>query len=144
MRYTTIIDIRECPALYKNLSIRLLYLHLCLTAGYHDNDRGRVLQSIRTLSEQCSVSVSAVRNALHALEKYGLIKRNKKGVLYVKTYCEEQTITKPKRKQQDIQNAKLSEEREQHNRQLEKEREEQRTNATPMPESLAKKFGIKH
>lgn len=75
MRYTTVIDISEFPQIYRNLNARLLYIHMALKAGYHDDDRDVCRQSIRNLSADVGITVSAVRNALLQLEKSGLISR---------------------------------------------------------------------
>lgn len=143
MRYTTIIDIREDPGVYKNITTRLVYLHLCLTCGYHDADRGRVSQSIRQLASQCNVSVSAIRNSLTVLEKHGFCKRNKKGTLYVRTYIEEQPITKPRKRARDAQESEQQREREAQNEKREREVDAAKKNAVPAPETLLKRLGIK-
>lgn len=75
MRYTTIIDITASRELYGNINVRLVYLHLCLKAGYHDNDRDMIRTSIRTLAADVGITTSAVRHAIRMLEKYGLLKR---------------------------------------------------------------------
>lgn len=75
MRYTTVIDISEFPQIYRNLNARLLYIHMALKAGYHDDDRDVCRQSIRNLAADVGITVSAVRNALLQLEKSGLISR---------------------------------------------------------------------
>lgn len=92
MRYTTLLDLREWPSLYANHNIRLVYLHLVLVAGYHDHNRDLTNISIRRLSEETGITISAVRNALEQLEKVRLIKR-KKGVTFVVKYLKEQPIT---------------------------------------------------
>lgn len=75
MRYTTIIDISEEPAVYRNVNTRLLYLHLALKSGYHDDDRDRVDISIRRLSFATGLTVSATRHALKVLERCQLLTR---------------------------------------------------------------------
>lgn len=75
MRYTTIIDITEFRRLYQSPSVRLVYLHLALRAGYHDDDRDLADVSVRQLAVQTGVTVSAARHALHVLEQSGLIRR---------------------------------------------------------------------
>ena len=75
MRYTTIIDISEYPTLYRNQTVRLLYLHMCLRSGYHDNDRDLLDSSIRRLSREVGGTVAAVRHALQVLEAAQLVKR---------------------------------------------------------------------
>lgn len=76
MRYTTIIDITEVPGIYRNKNARLVYLHLALRSGYHDNDRDLIDISIRNLSMAVGLSVSATRHALACLEREKLISRD--------------------------------------------------------------------
>lgn len=103
MRYTTVIDITEISEVYKNATARLIYLHMSLKAGYHDADRDLVKLSIRRLSADVGVTVSATRHALHQLERVGLLTRE--GDLWrVKKWVEEQQITtraKTKREMQE-------------------------------------------
>ena len=76
MRYTTVIDISEFPQIYRNLNARLLYIHMALKAGYHDDDRDVCRLSIRSLAADVGITVSATRNALQQLEKAGLISKS--------------------------------------------------------------------
>ena len=103
MRYTTVIDISEMPEVYRNMTARLIYIHMSLKAGYHDVDRDLVRLSIRRLSADVGVTVSATRHALHQLERVGLLTRE--GDLWrVKKWVEEQQITtraKTKREMQE-------------------------------------------
>lgn len=103
MRYTTVIDISEMPEIYRNMTARLIYMHMSLKAGYHDSDRDLVTLSIRRLSADVGVTVSATRHALHLLERSGLLTRE--GQLWrVRKWVEEQTITtraKTKREMQE-------------------------------------------
>lgn len=103
MRYTTVIDISEMPEIYKNSTARLIYLHMSLKAGYHDADRDLVKLSIRRLSADVGVTVSATRHALHQLVRAGLL--TKEGELWrVRKWVEEQQITtraKTKREMQE-------------------------------------------
>lgn len=92
MRYTTVIDISEFRTLYRNPSVRLVYFHLCLKAGYHDNDRDVCSLSIRSLAADVGLTVSAIRHALHVLESSGLIARSGP-VTTVKKFVLEQTVT---------------------------------------------------
>lgn len=92
MRYTTVIDIRDFPEVYRNPNCRLLYLHLALMAGYHDADRDRVRISIRRLADSCGLTVSATRHATNVLVAAKLL-RVKGGVYLVRKYCDEQPIT---------------------------------------------------
>ena len=94
MRYTTVIDISQTPDLYRSESVRLLYLHLCLRCGYHDDDKGLIKQSIRAMAVDTGLTISAVRHAMRVLEKWSLLKRYR-GKLYVRNWCDEQPITTP-------------------------------------------------
>lgn len=109
MRYTTVIDIREIPEVYRNPNIRLLYLHLCLLAGYHDNDRDLVRISVRNLATSSGLTVSATRHAVAVLVKYKLLRA--KGSIYrVRKYIEEGTITpraRTRKAAQVAENAKI-------------------------------------
>lgn len=92
MRYTTIIDISEYPQLYRSESVRLVYLHLVLKSGYHDNDRDMCGVSIRRLSMETGLTISATRHALQLLEKYAMIRRQG-SMTQVRKWVVEQTIT---------------------------------------------------
>lgn len=122
MRYTTIIDISTSQVLYRSHNIRLVYLHLCLKAGYHDNDRDLVRISIRTLAADVGLTVGAVRHALEQLQKYQMLTR--RGDLWqVAKWVNEQPITTRSKtvKQQAViaQQAALKKAREERERQLE-------------------------
>lgn len=103
MRYTTVIDITANRAVYRNIHARMLYLHLVLTSGYHDDDRDVSTKSIRQLAMEVGLSVSACRHALHVLIKAGLLKRD--GPIWiVRKYILDEPITpraKTKRQAQD-------------------------------------------
>lgn len=75
MRYTTIIDLSEYTSLYRNHNVRLVYLHMVLRSGWHDEDRDILDLSIRALAQGVGLSISAVRHALRQLEKSQLIVR---------------------------------------------------------------------
>lgn len=92
MRYTTIIDLREYPDLYRNLNVRLVYVHLVLGAGYHDEDRDQVTTSIRRLAYDCKITLSAARNALVQLQKAGLL-RAEDGKYIVTKWTPQKPIT---------------------------------------------------
>ena len=100
MRYTTIIDISEIPQVYTNANVRLVYLHLVLKAGYHEDALDRCLLSIRGVMYQTGLSLSAVRHALHVLEAAGLISRQK-GVMHVRKFLYTKPIKK-RAKQHEI------------------------------------------
>lgn len=75
MRYTTLIDISEMPDIYRNPGTRLLYMHLALKAGYHDDDRDQVRLSLRQICGGSGLTLSAVRHALKQLERAKLVER---------------------------------------------------------------------
>lgn len=107
MRYTTIIDISD-KSLYKNVAARLVYLHLALKAGWHDDDRDLVEISIRTLAVQTGITVSATRHALQQLQAAQLIAKQAGSLWYVRKWIQEQPVTPraaTKRQQQQIERA---------------------------------------
>lgn len=75
MRYTTVIDISDMPEVYRNQAARLLYIHMALCAGYHDDDRDLVRQSLRVMGVRAGLTLSAVRHALGLLQRAGLVSR---------------------------------------------------------------------
>lgn len=75
MRYTTIIDISEQAGVYRNKNARLIYVHLALKSGYHDDDRDEITISIRALAAAAGCTFSATRHALAQLEAAELIAR---------------------------------------------------------------------
>lgn len=95
MRYTTIIDLREVGELYRNVNARLVYLHMVLASGYHEQDRDVVGISVRGLAAQTGCSVAAVRHALHVLEQAGLCSRQG-GTLRVTKYVIPDEYAKPR------------------------------------------------
>ena len=119
MRYTTIIDIAEIPTIYRNINARLLYVHMALKCGYHDNDRDILDTSIRNLAVSAGLTFSACRHALKVLEAAQLIKREGDAWI-VRKWMPAQTISpRPKKTAQDPDRA--AEERKQ------REREERKT-----------------
>lgn len=92
MRYTTIIDIRALPSIYRNQHVRLLYLHLALRAGYHDDDRDLCLVSLRRLAQECGLTLSATRHALEVLQRAALIEKFATG-WRVRKYISQTTIS---------------------------------------------------
>lgn len=92
MRYTTIIDISEQRDLYRNVNVRLVYLHLVLKSGYHDHDRDQVKISYRSLAADSGLTVSAVRHAINVLNKWRMLIR-KDNAWIVRKWCQEQSIT---------------------------------------------------
>lgn len=104
MRYTTIIDLSEFPAVYRNKNVRLVYLHLVLKSGYHDNDRDLIDISIRNLAWSTGLSVSATRHALRILEQARMIKRS--GPLWhVRKFIIDQEITPRAKTQRESKRA---------------------------------------
>ena len=85
MRYTTIIDITEYPAIWSSASCRTLYLHLVLKSGWHDDDRDMLRASIRQLSSATGLTKSAVEHAIRQLSKAGLLAK-KEGAWMVKKW----------------------------------------------------------
>lgn len=75
MRYTTVIDISDMPEVYRNQAARLLYIHMALCAGYHDDDRDQLRQSLRAMASRTGLTLSAVRHALGLLQRAGLVSR---------------------------------------------------------------------
>lgn len=96
MRYTTIIDITEQPEIYRNPAARLLYLHLVLKSGYHDDDRDTIGTSIRRVSADSGISVSAARHALRVLERAGLVSRKGPRWQVVKWVMTKEITARPK------------------------------------------------
>lgn len=76
MRYTTVIDISELPAIYNNQNARILYFHMALKCGYHDEDRDILDCSVRRLAAAAGLTVSATRHALHLLQGAELIAKD--------------------------------------------------------------------
>lgn len=124
MRYTTIIDITEYPAIWANINARCIYLYMTLRSGYHDDDRDLISASIRRLSRELHLTEGAVRHALVLLERYQLIRRQ--GNLWqVTKFVIERSITpraKTKRQAADQEAAAI---RQQEHDRLEAERQRQ-------------------
>ena len=122
MRYTTIIDIRQLSGLYRNHNARMIYLHMVLKSGYHDDDRDLLDCSIRQLSAETGLTVSATRHALQQLEKARLITRQG-NLWFVKKFIMDQQVT-PRAKterQQGIMKAAAARRQEQEARERELE-----------------------
>lgn len=126
MRYTTIIDIREFPQIYRNENAKLVYLHLVLISGYHDEDRDQTNISIRQLSYDTGLTVSAVRHALKILSTVGLLSRS--GITWtVKKFVLEKTISpRIKSERKRLQAENLEREKQIRNEQEQREKEEKR------------------
>lgn len=118
MRYTTVIDISDIPTLYRNKNARMIYFHLALRAGYHDDDRDVVKQSIRVLAAETGITVSATRHALYVLEKAGLLTHDH-GTTKVVKWVMMPTITARARSVKEQRQNELQEIREKEQRQFE-------------------------
>lgn len=134
MRYTTIIDISEIPLIYRNPNARLLYLHLALKSGYHDDDRDLVNISIRRLAMETGLTLSATRHALQQLEACQLLQRQGAAWI-VKKWIGEQTITarpKTEKKRREMEEARRREaaDREERERSQEEKRREKELRKT--------------
>lgn len=142
MRYTTIIDIRELPAIYRNVNARLVYLHMVLASGYHDNDRDQTEISIRRISYETNLTISAVRHALGCLERAGLISRI--GITWtVKKFVLETSITprvRSEKKRREAENAArakaIQEEQEQREKEETRKYREMRKHGDPLRDQV--------
>ena len=142
MRYTTIIDIRELPAIYRNVNARLVYLHMVLASGYHDNDRDQTEISIRRISYETNLTISAVRHALGCLERAGLISRS--GITWtVKKFVLETSITprvRSEKKRREAENAArakaIQEEQEQREKEESRKYREMRKHGDPLRDQV--------
>lgn len=83
MRYTTIIDLSELP-IYQSKSVRLLYLHLCLRAGYHKENQDIITDSLTRIARDTGMTVSAVRCALRQLIAASLAQREGTAIRVIK------------------------------------------------------------
>lgn len=101
MRYTTVIDISEIPEIYRNKNVCRLYFHLCLKAGYHDDDRDIIRQSVRGMSYETGLSLSATRNAIAQLLKHGLLEKTSDS-LKVRKFVVEMAISRRARTRKEI------------------------------------------
>lgn len=100
MRYTTLIDISQAPQLYRNINVRLVYLHLVLKAGYHTQDRDIVPTSVRRLAADVGITESAVRHAIKQLTAYGLLVARDRHYI-VRKWCEQgEYADRPKTKRE--------------------------------------------
>lgn len=98
MRYTTIIDITELEAVWRNSNASRIYTYMALKAGYHDTDRDLLQISTRVLGYRLGMTHSTVRHALHVLEKSGLITRQGE-MFQIKKWVPQDNITeRPKTK----------------------------------------------
>lgn len=125
MRYTTIIDISELPRIYQNINARLVYLHLVLKSGYHDDDRDLIHMSLRRIAAETGLSLSAIRHAVAQLEKVQLLSRQ--GDLWlVKKWIIEQRISTRARTARQQKQIEIEAERRMENERREREAEIER------------------
>lgn len=110
MRYTTIIDIREDRRLYSNVNVRLVYLHLCLIAGYHDDDRDFADISLRRLADDVGITLSATRHALKVLSALSLLSIED-GRMKVTKWLPDKSITRRPRNARERSEQAIIEER---------------------------------
>lgn len=143
MRYTTIVDISEFPTIYRNVNARLVYLHLCLKSGYHDNDRDLVALSLRRIAAEVGLTLSATRHAIGQLEKAQLLTRQGP-IWYVKKFVLEKSITprvRSEKKQKEVEIKEreriIKEEQEQREREeIRKVKEMKRAGKNPLFEMV--------
>lgn len=99
MRYTTVIDISDDEQLYRNRNAVLVYLHLSLKAGYHDDDRDICRISIRNLAWQLGITVSAARHALRVLTDRQLLTKEGDAWRVKKWHLEAAPSPRPRKSQ---------------------------------------------
>lgn len=100
MRYTTVIDVSEMPEVYRSVNARLLYLHMALKSGWHDDDRDRLRVSLRQLASDCGLTLSATRHAVAVLTKAKLLARDAGGTWHVRKWHLDAPPSPRPRKQQ--------------------------------------------
>ena len=121
MRYTTIIDIREAPTLYRNANTRLIYLELVLGSSYQQDTKDRYQGSFRTLAARVGVTVSAARNSLKQLQSLGMVSPIEGGWI-VKKWIEQPAIIPRRQRSKPEQPISLSEDQQVTAEQLNRER----------------------
>lgn len=131
MRYTTIIDLSEYSSLYRNHNVRLVYLHMVLRSGWHDEDRDILDLSIRALAQGAGLSVSSVRHALKQLEKSQLIVRQG-NVWSVRKWVLQETPTPRPRTRKEQKQSDVSSRRAAEQTQLDTKLEQVRTEREQM------------
>lgn len=100
MRYTTVIDVSEMPEVYRSVNARLLYLHMALKSGWHDDDRDKLRTSLRQLASDCGLTLSATRHAVAVLTKAKLLARDEGGTWHVRKWHLDAPPSPRPRKQQ--------------------------------------------
>lgn len=93
MRYTTIIDVTEMPAVLRCRSAVWLYYLMAMKCGYHDDDRDVLDMSLTQLANASGLTVSAVRHAIRVLVSAHLVKRDGLHTWTVRKWIQETTIT---------------------------------------------------
>lgn len=88
MRYTTLIDISEIPAIWRNDNAIKLYVTMVLKCGYHDEDRDKLKAGYRTLAAAAGITEDACRHALSVLQREGLLRRDGDSWLVTKYVAE--------------------------------------------------------
>lgn len=109
MRYTTVIDISDMAEIYRNHNTVLVYLHMALKSGYHDDDRDTCRTSIRDLAWRLHMTISAVRHALAILDKADLVKRQGDAYHVKKWTIEAPPSPRPRKKTGDSNTGNLGE-----------------------------------
>lgn len=122
MRYTTVIDLTEFPGVYRNRNARLVYLHLVLKSGWHNDDRDLIDISLRSLAAGVGLTLSATRHALTQLDKVGLVTRQG-SVWLVKKWILEEPVTPRARTRQQQRQLDVMAEHRRANEQRDHERE---------------------
>lgn len=122
MRYTTILDIREFPSVWRSVAARQLYVYMCLAAGYEDYNRDELRESIRQLADHSGLTLSACRHALELLQKSRLVVRREK-LWKVAKWIQAPTISprelNKRMSKQQAQEQAIAREREEKNRERE-------------------------
>lgn len=139
MRYTTVIDISEIPAIYRSQNARLTYMHLVLRCGYHDTDRDIADISVRRLALEVGVSVSAVRHALRLLERFKLIEKQG-NVWVVKKWIQAEPITPRKQAEKAQKASEKAQERETERKAMETQRAREKEERATMERQHSSSF----
>lgn len=126
MRYTTVIDISEYPTLYGNVHCRILYFHMALKAGYHDEDRDIYRGSIRTLAVQSGLTVSATRHALAVLSRANLLTKVDNGWRVTKWVLTPSITARPKNRTEAAERKAAESFIERHERKAQEAQEQRR------------------
>lgn len=139
MRYTTIIDVSTVADFYRNKNAVLLYLHFVLKSDYTDARRDWYKASIRQLSFETGMSLSATRHSIALLQKYGLLSQQKEGWWKVLKFVEEKVITSRRTKKKQSEDVQRGIERIEENERQQRQLEEQAKAAVSYEEYLKNK-----